>query len=84
MSTGKNKLKICYIKLGILAVSAVPLHSEIVKGFEYTKGDAGVAELVDVPDLGSGAARRGGSIPSARTKNGFNSCMKCVPFETNP
>ena len=28
---------------------------------------AGVAKLVDVPDLGSGAARRGGSSPSART-----------------
>lgn len=28
---------------------------------------AGVAELVDVLDLGSSAARRGGSIPSART-----------------
>ena len=30
---------------------------------------AGVAELVDVLDLGSSAARRGGSIPSARTNN---------------
>ena len=29
---------------------------------------AGVAELVDAPDLGSGAARRGGSSPSIRTK----------------
>ena len=28
---------------------------------------AGVAELVDVPDLGSGALRRGGSSPFART-----------------
>ena len=27
-----------------------------------------MAKLVDVPDLGSGAARRGGSSPSARTK----------------
>jgi hypothetical protein len=26
-----------------------------------------VAELVDAPDLGSGAARRGGSSPSRRT-----------------
>ena len=31
---------------------------------------AGVAKLVDVPDLGSGAARHGGSSPSART-HGF-------------
>ena len=30
---------------------------------------AGVAKLVDAPDLGSGAARRGGSSPSTRTKN---------------
>lgn len=29
---------------------------------------AGVAKLVDVPDLGSGAVRHGGSSPSARTK----------------
>jgi hypothetical protein len=29
---------------------------------------AGVVELVDIPDLGSGAARHGGSSPSARTK----------------
>ncbi len=28
---------------------------------------AGVAELVDAPDLGSGAARRGGSSPFTRT-----------------
>ena len=28
---------------------------------------AGVAELVDAPDLGSGAERRGGSSPSTRT-----------------
>ena len=30
---------------------------------------AGVAKLVDAPDLGSGAARRGGSSPSTRTKD---------------
>ena len=29
---------------------------------------AGVAELADAPDLGSGAARRGGSTPFTRTK----------------
>jgi hypothetical protein len=28
---------------------------------------AGVVELVDTPDLGSGGASRGGSSPSART-----------------
>ena len=30
---------------------------------------AGVAELVDAPDLGSGAARRGGASPFTRTIN---------------
>ena len=30
---------------------------------------AGVAELADAPDLGSGAARRGGSSPFIRTSN---------------
>ena len=30
---------------------------------------AGVVKLADTPDLGSGAARRGGSSPSTRTKN---------------
>ncbi len=30
---------------------------------------AGVAELADAPDLGSGAARRGGSSPFTRTSN---------------
>jgi hypothetical protein len=28
---------------------------------------AGMAKLVDAPDLGSGAARRGGSTPFTRT-----------------
>ena len=35
----------------------------------YKFFSAGVAKLVDVPDLGSGAARHGGSSPSTRTKN---------------
>ena len=30
--------------------------------------NAGVAELADAPDLGSGAARRGGSTPFTRTR----------------
>ena len=39
--------------------------------------NAGVAELVDAPDLGSGALQRGGSSPSTRTiwsmiKRGLN------------
>ena len=36
---------------------------------------AGVAKLVDAPDLGSGAARRGGSSPSTRTNTtSFHQC----------
>ena len=34
----------------------------------YPFVDAGVAELVDAPDLGSGAERRGGSSPFTRTR----------------
>ena len=33
---------------------------------------AGVMKLVDMPDLGSGASRRGGSSPSTRTQHKIN------------
>ena len=33
---------------------------------------ADVAKLVDAPDLGSGAVRRGGSIPFIRTQEFLN------------
>ncbi len=36
-------------------------------GVTINSVDAGVAELADAPDLGSGAARRGGSTPFTRT-----------------
>ena len=36
-------------------------------GSENRNNSADVAKLVDVPDLGSGAARRVGSSPSIRT-----------------
>ena len=42
-----------------------PCESRTLPGFKY----AGVAELADAPDLGSGAARRGGSTPFTRTIN---------------
>ena len=38
---------------------------------------AGVAKLVDAPDLGSGAVRRGGSSPSTRT----TSLLFCVFYQ---
>jgi len=38
-----------------------------VRGLERLCQIAGVAKLADAPDLGSGAARRGGSSPSTRT-----------------
>jgi hypothetical protein len=34
----------------------------------FAASQAGVAKLADAPDLGSGAARRVGSTPIARTK----------------
>ena len=38
---------------------------------------AGVAELVDAPDLGSGDESRGGSSPSARTIS-FSTARACT------
>lgn len=37
------------------------------KWYYYFSWYAGVAELADAPDLGSGALRRGGSSPFSRT-----------------
>ena len=37
---------------------------------------AGVAELADAPDLGSGAVRRGGSTPFTRTVCGSSSVVE--------
>ncbi len=45
-------------------------------GFAKAALNAGVAELVDAPDLGSGAARRGGSSPFTRT----NSIKAALPM----
>lgn len=42
----------------------IPLHSQSFGAFQI---QAGMVELVDIPDLGSGAARHGGSSPSTRT-----------------
>ena len=41
-------------------------------------------ELADTPDLGSGAARRGGSSPSTRTKYQATSNMKWRDLRTDP
>ena len=41
--------------------------SKVSRGFHRDPSPAGVAELVDAPDLGSGDESRGGSTPSART-----------------
>ncbi len=45
----------------------VNLHSHPEFSSAKSRLVAGVAELVDAPDLGSGAARRGGSSPFTRT-----------------
>ena len=42
------------------------------KCYTFAPQLAGVAELVDAPDLGSGAKRRGGSSPFARTAKSNN------------
>ena len=42
-----------------------PFRGAVESKTEY----AGVAELADAPDLGSGGFHRGGSSPFARTKN---------------
>jgi hypothetical protein len=42
--------------------------------------NADVAELVDAPDLGSGAARRGGSSPFIRTVKTKKAAKKWQPF----
>ena len=45
---------------------------------------AGVVELVDTPDLGSGAARCGGSSPFTRTERVIKSrCKICSFFITS-
>jgi hypothetical protein len=44
----------------------------------YYLNNAGVAELADAPDLGSGAARRGGSTPFTRTKFFYDSKINKV------
>ena len=52
----------------------IPYEMQIVglaSVMNYNPRCAGVAELVDAPDLGSGAARRGGSSPFARTMLGW-------------
>ena len=39
-----------------------------------------MVKLVDMPDLGSGAARRVGSSPSIRTKIRINGVSLLMPF----
>ena len=43
------------------------IDDELYTWYYYFSWDAGVAELADAPDLGSGALRRGGSSPFSRT-----------------
>lgn len=44
---------------------------------------AGMAKLVDVPDLGSGAARRVGSSPITRTKASLSRSFFCLGIVNN-
>ena len=56
----KNSLS-CVFALDILKQTL------LITATRRCRDNAGVAKLVDAPDLGSGAARRGGSSPSTRT-----------------
>ena len=62
--------------------SCLNLHSLNRKKFF----NAGVVKLVDILDLGSSAARHGGSSPSARTLlfSAFYSKSRIVLTNTNP
>lgn len=53
-----------WIKLGELVLQTGVIQNRTIPN----KQNAGVAELVDAPDLGSGALMRGGSSPSTRTR----------------
>src|SRR3546814_8383391 len=48
--------------------SDLPRRMAAIDAADLALTDAGVAELVDAPDLGSGIARCGGSSPFARTR----------------
>ena len=52
----------------------IKYYFEVYKYCVYLQSNfAVVVELVDTLDLGSSAARRGGSTPFSRTKKGFSS-----------
>ena len=50
-----------------LRLAGIDSSSLIGGGIGWSDAYAGVVELVDTPDLGSGGLGRGGSSPSART-----------------
>ena len=54
------------------------IDDELYTWYYYFSWDAGVAELADAPDLGSGALRRGGSSPFSRTN--FIAPLRCYFF----
>ena len=59
-----------------LALAAFWARQTGVAQLYYNQGVAKVAELVDAPDLGSGAERRVGSSPSFRTRTRTRSTLK--------
>ena len=64
----------CLGKSVILRVHRCPGFARTALGCAGHVNRAGVAKLVDAPDLGSGAARRGGSSPSTRTTTDLRAC----------
>ena len=55
------------VSVGSIPTSSTNTTARQFKNMAVHYNDAGMVELADTPDLGSGAARRGGSSPSTRT-----------------
>ena len=64
---GLNKIIVNKVRVIFLSHLLFSFASSFTLGHCAFNPCAGVAKLVDAPDLGSGAARRGGSSPSTRT-----------------
>ena len=62
LNPAKPRTRTCVIHIDAIEVLLI---RNVMNTMYFLK--AGVAKLVDAPDLGSGAARRGGSSPSTRT-----------------
>ncbi len=83
----KRYAKIIFVGEYVRRNSATPTHPSRVcaEKFRHTHSSfAGMAELADAPDLGSGFARNAGSTPVTRTKKIDNLLSKIVDFLSKP